>query len=90
MTRLLPNRRGRNAVDLAAACTAGFQDDRIRVQIIGEGYNKEQQHQGASDRCPLAPGSVPTSPTLPRPARAPDGHAREGEKQPQYVENNFH
>ena len=85
MLWLLQSVRGRTAVYVTAAVCGVFEHNQFGVQIVGEGDDEEEQDQGAGDGGPFAPRSVAAGARLMRPARAPEGHAAEGKKKPQYV-----
>lgn len=85
MLWLLQSVRGRTAVYVTAAVCGVFEHNQFGVQIVGEGDDEEEQDQGAGHSGPFAPGSVAAGARLIRPARAPENHAAEGEKKPQYV-----
>ena len=76
---------GRKAAYVTPAVCGVFEDDQFGVQIVGKGDDEEEQDQGAGDGGPFAPGSVAAGARLMRPARAPEGHAAEGQKKPEYV-----
>ena len=77
--------RGCEAIHVTAAVCGVFEHNQFGVQIVGEGDDEEEQDQGAGHSGPFAPGSVAAGARLIRPARAPENHAAEGEKKPQYV-----
>jgi hypothetical protein len=71
--------RGGEAVHVAAAGRAVFEDDQFGVQIVGERDDEKEQNEGAGDRGPFAPRSMAAGARLMRPAGAPEGDSACGE-----------
>ncbi|MGA7917128.1 MAG: hypothetical protein WCA00_17970 [Candidatus Acidiferrales bacterium] len=71
---------------LTAAAGTFLDQHQFGMKIIGQGNHEEEQHHGADECRPFAPGGVAPNAALPRPASAPENHPGRSDQDPENIE----
>ncbi len=70
---------------MAAAAGTFFDQHQLGVQIIGKRNDEEEQHYGADEGSPFAPGGVTANAVLVSPPSAPENHSGDGDREPESI-----